>query len=195
MPKQCACTAGYGVPAQLWFGRSREPAQFQLCHNLALDSPGQKVFYFHKSRNIIFLQCCGSGIFIPDPIFFHPGSRSEFFPSRIPDPNFFHPGSASKNLSILPPETWFLTSRKYDLGPDPDVIPIPDPGVEKAPDPDPQHWLSKMRLPAVAGVRFWAARAARDRWMRVRLWGTPELQTALEGPRITQAGAMDQISR
>ncbi len=27
-------------------------------------------------------QCCGSGMFIPDP-------RYEFFPSRIPDPNFF----------------------------------------------------------------------------------------------------------
>jgi hypothetical protein len=27
------------------------------------------------------LQCCGSGMFIPDPNFFHPGS--EFYPSRI----------------------------------------------------------------------------------------------------------------
>jgi hypothetical protein len=30
-------------------------------------------------------QCCGSGMFIPDPKFFHPGS--EFFPFRIPDPH------------------------------------------------------------------------------------------------------------
>jgi hypothetical protein len=36
------------------------------------------------------LQCCGSGMFIPDPNFFHPGS------DPIQDP-----GSASKNLSIL----------------------------------------------------------------------------------------------
>jgi hypothetical protein len=42
-------------------------------------------------------QCCGSGMFIPDP-------------------NFFHPGSASKNLSILTPKKWFLSSRKYDPG-------------------------------------------------------------------------------
>jgi hypothetical protein len=35
------------------------------------------------------IQCCGSGMFIPDP-------------------NFFHPGSASKNLSILiNPEIFF----------------------------------------------------------------------------------------
>jgi hypothetical protein len=43
-----------------------------------------------------YQQCCGSGMFIPDP-------GSDFFPSRIPDPNFSipDPGSASKNLSIL----------------------------------------------------------------------------------------------
>ncbi len=29
-------------------------------------------------------QCCGSGIFIPDPSFFHPGSRIKIFPSQIP---------------------------------------------------------------------------------------------------------------
>jgi hypothetical protein len=34
-----------------------------------------------------YIQCCGSGMFIPDP-------------------NFFHPGSASKN--------WFLSPRKYN---------------------------------------------------------------------------------
>ncbi len=45
----------------------------------------------------------GSGMFIPDPTFFHPETVS------IPDP-----GSASKNLSILTPKNWFL--------------PIPDPG-------------------------------------------------------------------
>jgi hypothetical protein len=58
--------------------------------------------------------------FIPDPNFFHPGSE------------FFHPGSASKNLSIL--------TQKIVVGhpdPDPDFLPIPDPGVKKAPDP--QH--------------------------------------------------------
>jgi hypothetical protein len=48
---------------------------------------------------------------IPDPNFFHPGSRIR---TVIPDP-----GSASKNLSILTPKKpkkCFLSSRKYDLG-------------------------------------------------------------------------------
>ncbi len=70
-------------------------------------------------------QCCGSGMFIPDP-----GS------------DVFHPGSASKNLSILTQQKWFLSSRKYDPGclsripdPDPYFLPILDPGVKKAPDP------------------------------------------------------------
>ncbi len=68
------------------------------------------------------LQCCGSGMFIPDP-------------------NFFHPGSASKYFN---PKKWFLSSRKYDTAcssriripdPDPEFLTIPDPGVKKAADP------------------------------------------------------------
>ncbi len=49
-------------------------------------------------------QCCGSGMFIPDPgsQFFHPGSRAK----KIPDP-----GSASKNLSIFNAKNCF-----YALG-------------------------------------------------------------------------------
>jgi hypothetical protein len=63
----------------------------------------------------------------------YPGS--EFFPSRIPDPNFSITDSHQKNLSILTPKKWFLSSRKYDPGfssripdPDPYFLPIPDPG-------------------------------------------------------------------
>jgi hypothetical protein len=43
-------------------------------------------------------QCCGSGMFIPNPgsEFFYPGSRIRIF--SIPDPE-----SASKNLNILTP--------------------------------------------------------------------------------------------
>jgi hypothetical protein len=51
-------------------------------------------------------------MFIPDPTFFHPGSRIRTF--SIP-----YPGSSSKNLSILTPKKakkWFLSSKKYDLG-------------------------------------------------------------------------------
>ncbi len=63
-------------------------------------------------------QCCGCGMFIPDP-------------------NFFHPGSASKNLSIFFTQKIVLRSRKYDPGcssriripdPDPDFLTISDPG-------------------------------------------------------------------
>ncbi len=87
---------------------------------------------------------------IPDPTFFHPGSRIRIV--SIPDP-----GSASKNLSILTPKKpkkWFRSSRKYDPDcssripdPDADFLPIPDPGSKgqkgtgsRIPDPDPQHY-------------------------------------------------------
>jgi hypothetical protein len=63
---------------------------------------------------------------------------SGFSPSRIPDPNFFHPGTASKNLSILTPKKWFLSSGKYVLGcsspdPDPGSLPIPDQAISSSP--------------------------------------------------------------
>jgi hypothetical protein len=79
--------------------------------------------------------------------------------SRIPDPSFFHPGSRIQTVSIPDPgsririkefkyfnpkknKKLFLSSRKYDPGcssqipdPDADFLPIPDPEVKKAPDP------------------------------------------------------------
>jgi hypothetical protein len=73
-----------------------------------------------------------------------PGCLSRIRLFSIPDPNCLHPGSASKNLSILTPKKWFLSSRKYDLGCSSGsrirmltFCPsrIPDPGVKKAPDP------------------------------------------------------------
>jgi hypothetical protein len=74
---------------------------------------------------------------MPDPTFFHTGSRIRTV--SIPDPE-----AASKNLTILTPKKkkkWVLSSRKYDLGcssripdPDADFLPIPDPGVKRAPD-------------------------------------------------------------
>ncbi len=81
------------------------------------------------------IQCCGSGMFIPE-------SGSDYFLSRIPDPNFFHPRSRIriKEFKYFNPKQ---SSRKYDLGcssgisdPDPYFLPIPDPrsGVKKAPD-------------------------------------------------------------
>ncbi len=69
----------------------------------------------------------------------HPGCLS-----RIPDPNFFHPGSRIriKEFKYCNPKIVFLSSRKYDPGgfvhPGSGsrfFLPIPDPGVQKAPDP------------------------------------------------------------
>jgi hypothetical protein len=98
-------------------------------------------------------QCCsvadpGCLSRIPDPTFFHPGSRIR----TVSIPNH---GSASKNLSIVTTKyqkKWFLSSNKYDPGcssripdPDADFLPIPDPvsrdqkGTGWIPDPDPQH--------------------------------------------------------
>jgi hypothetical protein len=73
----------------------------------------------------------------------YPGFRIPLFPSRIPDPGselspsririkefkYFNPKKSKK---------WFLSSRKYDPG---CSSRIPDPGVEKAPDPGSQIWI------------------------------------------------------
>ncbi len=64
-----------------------------------------------------------------------------FSRSWVPDPTFFHPEYEFKYFN---PKKWFLSSRKYDPGcssripitdPDPDFLPIPDPGVKRAPYP------------------------------------------------------------
>jgi hypothetical protein len=49
-----------------------------------------------------------------------------------------------KEIKYFNPENCILSYRKYDPGcplsiPDPDFLPIPDPRVKKAADPDPQH--------------------------------------------------------
>ncbi len=60
----------------------------------------------------------------------------------IPDPNFFHPGSwiRIKEFKYFNPIKWFPNSRKYDLGCS-SRIPDPDPDFLPIPDPDPQHCL------------------------------------------------------
>ncbi len=68
------------------------------------------------------MQCCRSGMFIPDPTFFHPGSRIYI-----------------KEFKHFNPKNWFFSnSRNYDPGCS-SRIRIQDPGVKKAPDP--QHWF------------------------------------------------------
>jgi hypothetical protein len=70
------------------------------------------------------IQCCGSGMFIPDPIFFHPGSELSLSRIRIKEFKYFNP------------KKWFLSSRKYDPG-----CPSRIQGSkrQRIPDPDPQH--------------------------------------------------------
>jgi hypothetical protein len=97
-------------------------------------------------------QCCGSGMFISDPNFFHPGSRDKKIPGSA---------STSKNLSIVTPKTVSELSEisgmfnpDADSGsgsiPDPDFdsllypswMPVPGSRGSKRhriPDPDPQH--------------------------------------------------------
>ncbi len=76
-----------------------------------------------------FFQCCGSGMFLPDP-------RSRV--KKIPDPN-----PHQRIELFLNPNKLFLTSRKNDLGCSSgsriQIFLVPDPGVKKAPGPDPLH--------------------------------------------------------
>jgi hypothetical protein len=73
------------------------------------------------------IQCCGSGMFIPDPTFSIPDPGSEFFHSRY--------RIRIKEFSILTQKNENMEIRKYDPGcssripyPDPYFLPIPDPG-------------------------------------------------------------------
>jgi hypothetical protein len=111
---------------------------------------------------IYIFQCCGSGMFIPDP---------DFYPSRIPDLGSRIPDPGSKNSNKR--ERWkkischtFLCSHKFhkivnyfsfevlknfqkalknmvlgsgirDPGSGKNLFRIPDPGVKKYPIPDP----------------------------------------------------------
>ncbi len=64
-----------------------------------------------KNLSRYFNQCCGSGMFIPDPIFLHPGF--EFFPSRIrifPVPDTASP---TKNVSRYFNPKISLSSRNF----------------------------------------------------------------------------------
>ncbi len=84
---------------------------------------------------------------IPDPTFFHPGSK--FFPSQIRTFSIPDPGSTSKSLSIFTQKIvfkaignmirFFYPSR------------VPDPGVKKAPDPG----VKKALDPGSATLAFW----------------------------------------
>jgi hypothetical protein len=100
---------------------------------LVITRPPLVIVFFHIWKEpffLMFAQSCGSGMFIPNPNFFHHGS--EFFPSRIwifssririKEFKFFNQKMVSKLLEI-----WF---RLF----------IPDPGVKRhrIPNSYPQH--------------------------------------------------------
>jgi hypothetical protein len=78
------------------------------------------------------LQCCGSRMFIPDPNFFHPGSRIRIFTSRI----------RIKEFKYFNPKKLFQSTRKYHLGFSSRIRILsfypsrnPNSGIKKAPDP------------------------------------------------------------
>jgi hypothetical protein len=80
-------------------------------------------------------QCCGSGMFIPDPSFSIPDPGSKDSRSRI--------RKRIKEFKYISPKMLFLSSRKYDPGCSSGSririlifypFPIPDPGVRKAPN-------------------------------------------------------------
>jgi hypothetical protein len=110
--------------------------------NLNVQCPCKTPYFLFRCYSFIDRQCCGSGMFIPDP-------GSDFFPSRIPDQTFFHPGSRIlKEFKYFNPQKskkkWFLSSKKYDPGcssripdPDADFFPSRIPGSKRYPIPDP----------------------------------------------------------
>jgi hypothetical protein len=77
-------------------------------HAVLTKSPALQNIFVCSSfvGHFVFLQCCGSGMFNPDPNF------------SIPDPNCFHPGSRIriKEFKYFNPKKLFLSSRKYDPG-------------------------------------------------------------------------------
>ncbi len=103
----------------------------QPCSTIFIDGGRYTVFLFRLLLNPFpgfFFSVADPGCFsrISDPNFF------------IPDPNFYHPGSriSIKEFKYFNHKKWFLSSRKYDPGcssriripdPDPDFLPIPDP--------------------------------------------------------------------
>ncbi len=87
-------------------------------------------------------------MFIPDP-----ESRIRIFPSLIQGKKDSGSRIRIKEFKYFQLKKLCLSFRKWDPGyssrirnpdPDLDILPIPDapdPGVKKAPDPDPQHCL------------------------------------------------------
>jgi hypothetical protein len=123
-------------------GQLEQCVNLQLFRTQATKKYKQSLFHQTVIWNIQ-LQCCGSGMFIPDP-------GSEVFPSRIrifSIPDF---ESASNYLSILT-QTWFLSSWKYDPSCSYRIrililYPSRIQGSKRHRIPDPQHCSTKRGL-------------------------------------------------
>jgi hypothetical protein len=103
---------------------TKEPTAAGDC--AACTSAGQPPSKHQKSVGMVKFSVADPG----------PGSRIRLFP--FPDPNSLHPGSRIrikefKYFIYFYPKKWFLSSKKYDPGcdPDADFLPIPDPGGQK----------------------------------------------------------------
>ncbi len=113
--------------------------------------------------------CCGSGMFIPDP-------------------NFFFPGSASKNLSIFSKKMVSklseISSELFIPDSDPDFLPVLDPGSKGHKSPG-----SRIRIRNIGcgsrmfPYRYWFGSADPDPWNRIRAekksWTRIRIQTNL----------------
>ncbi len=121
------------------------------------------------------MQCCGSGMFIPDPNFSQPG--------RIPVQEDPRSGYAPKNYKYFLPKKLFLSFQKkirdVHLGSGSWFFTQPDPRVKKAPDSESgsatlsgwfilNGWLSKMRwLPYFLGTFCYTSTTVTNVWSLV----------------------------
>jgi hypothetical protein len=68
------------------------------------------------------IQCCGSGMLIPDPIFFHPGSASKikyFNPKLFQSSRKYNPGCLSRILIMIVYPSRIQETKRHRI-PDPD---------------------------------------------------------------------------
>jgi hypothetical protein len=117
------------VRGSIWLGEGAEPASERAQAGHSVRGGGLSGGVQERSRSQGAQGESGSGMFIPDPNFFHPGS--ELSPSRI----------RIKEFKYFNPKKWFLSSKNMIRVVHPgsriwtDFQPITDPGVKKAPDP------------------------------------------------------------
>ncbi len=118
----------------------------------------------------------------PDTSVADPGclSRIRIFSSRFPDPNFFHPGS--RDVSKLS-EIW---SWLFIPDPDPDFLPIPDPGSMGQKSTE-----SRIRISNTAWYSIWILVNVADgslSWWCSQRWSPPVGPTSEASPLSHRSG-------